>query len=50
MVKTSIGDLNVRYMKIQDLHAFIVNRGSILFAVIAPDKDYAEELMLSAVK
>jgi hypothetical protein len=50
LVKTSIGDLSVRYMKVQDLHAFIVNRGSVLFAAIAPDKDYAEKFIVSAVK
>ncbi len=50
LVKTNIGDLSVRYMNVQDLHAFIVNQGSIIFAAIVCRNSYAERLIVSAVK
>ena len=49
LAKTTIGDTSVRYMTIQDIHLFVKNQESIIYAALAPDKAQAEALMLSAL-
>ncbi len=48
--KVTIGDTDARYMKVQDIHLYLVNRGSVLIGAASPGKDYAEKLLLSAIK
>ena len=45
----TLGDTEVRYMPLSDLHLLIKNKGSFIFAAISADRATAEALMKSAL-
>ena len=46
----TVGEHNVRYKRIQDFHLFIANVGSLLYAAMAPSREYAERLIAAALE
>ena len=49
METISIGNTNARYQAVEGIHLILKNKGNLVFAAIAADRQSAESLILSAV-